>query len=45
MRRESLMRDDRINLVHSHEYGGHVADIPDLEVCAAFGETPELARS
>jgi predicted RNase H-like HicB family nuclease len=37
------MRDYHINIFYSEEDGGYVADIPDLEACSAFGETPELA--
>jgi predicted RNase H-like HicB family nuclease len=33
------MRDDHI----SEEDGGYIADIPDLDSCSAFGETPEQA--
>jgi predicted RNase H-like HicB family nuclease len=28
---------------NSVEDGGYIADIPDLEPCSAFGETPEEA--
>lgn len=34
------MRDYHINIFYSEEDGGYIADIPDLEACAAFGETP-----
>lgn len=37
------MSDYHINIFHSEEDGGYVADIPDLESCSAFGETPEAA--
>jgi predicted RNase H-like HicB family nuclease len=37
------MSDYHINIFHSEENGGYVADIPDLESCSAFGETPEAA--
>jgi predicted RNase H-like HicB family nuclease len=37
------MRDYHINIFYSEEDGAYVADIPDLEACSAFGETPELA--
>ena len=37
------MRDYHINVFYSEEDGGYVADIPDLEACSAFGETPEAA--
>jgi len=32
-----------INIFYSKEDGGYVADIPDLEACSAFGDTPEEA--
>jgi predicted RNase H-like HicB family nuclease len=35
--------DYHINIFHSEEDGGYIADIPDLESCSAFGETPEKA--
>ena len=37
------MSDYHINIFYSDEDGGYVADIPDLEACSAFGETPEQA--
>ncbi len=37
------MRDYHINLFYSEDDEGYVADIPDLEYCSAFGETPESA--
>jgi predicted RNase H-like HicB family nuclease len=37
------MSDYHINLFHSAEDGGWIADIPDLRACSAFGETPEEA--
>lgn len=37
------MRDYHINLFYSDEDGGYIADIPDLQYCSAFGETPEEA--
>jgi predicted RNase H-like HicB family nuclease len=37
------MTDYHINIFYSEEDGGYVADIPDLEHCSAFGETPEQA--
>lgn len=39
------MRDYHINIFHSEEDGGYIADIPDLKFCSAFGETPEEALS
>ena len=37
------MKDYHINIFHSESDGGYIADIPDLEACSAFGETPEQA--
>ena len=37
------MADYHINIFYSEEDGGYVADIPDLECCSAFGQTPEEA--
>ncbi len=37
------MSDYHINIFFSEEDGGYIADIPDLEYCSAFGETPEAA--
>ncbi|HEU4758538.1 MAG TPA: type II toxin-antitoxin system HicB family antitoxin [Dehalococcoidia bacterium] len=37
------MSDYHINIFYSEEDGGYIADIPDLEACSAFGETPEQA--
>ena len=34
------MRDYHINIFYSEEDQGYIADIPDLEACSAFGETP-----
>jgi predicted RNase H-like HicB family nuclease len=34
------MKDYHINIFYSDEDGGYIADIPDLEACSAFGETP-----
>lgn len=38
-----LKKDYHINIFYSEEDGGYIADIPDLEACSAFGETPEEA--
>ena len=35
------MKDYHINIFYSDEDAGYIADIPDLEACSAFGETPE----
>jgi len=37
------MSDYHINIFYSEEDKGYIADIPDLEHCSAFGETPEQA--
>ncbi|MBI2289554.1 MAG: type II toxin-antitoxin system HicB family antitoxin [Betaproteobacteria bacterium] len=37
------MKEYHINIFYSEEDGGYIADIPDLEVCSAFGKTPEDA--
>ena len=37
------MSDYHINSFYSREDGGYIADIPDLDSCSAFGETPEEA--
>ena len=37
------MKGYHINIVYSDEDGRYIADIPDLAVCSAFGETPEEA--
>jgi predicted RNase H-like HicB family nuclease len=37
------VRDYHINIFHSEEDGGYIADIPDLEACSAFGQTPSEA--
>lgn len=37
------MKDYHINVFYSEADEGYIADIPDLEPCSAFGETPEEA--
>jgi predicted RNase H-like HicB family nuclease len=37
------MSDHHINIFYSDEDSGYIADIPDLEMCSAFGTTPEEA--
>ena len=37
------MKDYHVNVFHSEEDGGYIADIPDLDSCSAFGKTPEEA--
>jgi predicted RNase H-like HicB family nuclease len=37
------MKDYHINIFYSEEDEGYIADIPDLESCSAFGNTPDKA--
>jgi predicted RNase H-like HicB family nuclease len=37
------VKDYVINIFWSDEDGGYIADIPDLEACSAFGQTPHEA--
>ena len=37
------MSDYHINIFYSEEDGGYIADIPDLEYCSAFGDSPAKA--
>jgi len=37
------LSDYHINVFYSHEDGGYVADIPDLDACSAFGSTQQEA--
>jgi predicted RNase H-like HicB family nuclease len=37
------MKDYHINIFHSQEDDGYIADIPDLRYCSAFGSTPAEA--
>jgi predicted RNase H-like HicB family nuclease len=37
------MKDYHINIFYSEEDDGYIADVPDLDACSAFGETPEVA--
>ena len=37
------MSDYHINIFYSDEDSCYIADIPDLESCSAFGDTPEQA--
>lgn len=37
------MKDYHINIFYSDEDGGYIADIPDLDSCSAFGNSPEEA--
>jgi predicted RNase H-like HicB family nuclease len=39
------MKDYHINIFHSQEDDGYIADIPDLRYCSAFGHTPAEALS
>lgn len=38
-----MKRDYHINIFYSQDDDGYIADIPDLEFCSAFGETPAEA--
>jgi len=38
-----MKRDYHINIFYSRDDDGYIADIPDLEFCSAFGETPSEA--
>ncbi|HVS83231.1 MAG TPA: type II toxin-antitoxin system HicB family antitoxin [Pyrinomonadaceae bacterium] len=37
------MKDYHINIFFSEEDEGYIADIPDLAMCSAFGDTPAKA--
>lgn len=37
------MKDYHINIFYSVEDEAYIADIPDFEMCSAFGVTPEEA--
>jgi len=37
------MQDYHINILYSEADDGYIADIPDLEACSAFGDTPDEA--
>lgn len=37
------MRDYHINIFYSEDDERYIADIPDLEACSAFGDTPDEA--
>lgn len=37
------MKDYHINIFFSEEDEGYIADIPDLAMCSAFGDTPAQA--
>jgi len=37
------MKDYHINIFYSQEDEGYIADIPDLNACSAFGQTPNKA--
>ena len=39
------VKDYHVNIFYSEEDGCYVADIPDLKVCSAFGNTPEEAMA
>jgi predicted RNase H-like HicB family nuclease len=37
------MKDYHINIFYSEEDEAYIADIPDFEMCSAFGDTPQEA--
>jgi predicted RNase H-like HicB family nuclease len=37
------VKDYHINIFYSDEDEGYIADVPDLECCSAFGNSPEEA--
>lgn len=37
------MSDYHINIFYSESDGGYIADIPDLDSCSAFGNSPQEA--
>lgn len=37
------MKDYHINIFYSEDDASYIADIPDLKMCSAFGETPAEA--
>jgi predicted RNase H-like HicB family nuclease len=37
------MKDYHINIFWSEEDGGYIADVPDLDACSGFGNSPEEA--
>jgi predicted RNase H-like HicB family nuclease len=37
------MSDYHFNIFYSDEDDGYIADIPDLDSCSAFGNTPDVA--
>lgn len=37
------MKDYHINIFYSEGDGSYIADVPDLQVCSAFGDTPAEA--
>jgi predicted RNase H-like HicB family nuclease len=37
------VNDYHINVFFSEDDRGYIADIPDLDACSAFGNTPEQA--
>jgi predicted RNase H-like HicB family nuclease len=39
----SGIKDYHINIFYSEDDQGYIADIPDLKMCSAFGETPAQA--
>lgn len=40
-----MKNDYHINIFYSAEADTYIADIPDFDMCSAFGDTPEEALS
>ena len=38
-----MKKDYHINIFYSEEDEAYIADIPDFEMCSAFGDTPQEA--
>ncbi len=38
-----MMINPTYHIFYSEDDGGYIADIPDLDACSAFGETPDDA--
>ncbi len=38
-----MKKDYHINIFYSDEDEAYIADIPDFEMCSAFGDTPQEA--
>ena len=38
-----MTRDYHINVFYSQDDGSYITDIPDLDACSAFGDSPQSA--